>query len=759
MAGADHAGSYVDGLNARKITQMARDDFLAAKLARQDLEDRKLEAYRTYRSFRTDIADGGKKEETPGPFGWSKMTIPIGFWTTETATPRYVSKPPRPVVKPRNAAAVPYLAAKSLRLERQWERADPLPALISGAKEMSIFGDGPLKVTWEPAERRAKVTSISWWYFWLSAEATHYTTSECLFHVTWHTKRQLQRLARLKDADGAQLFVNLDTFWDTATGRDVEDRHWQERREAAGLGALQFEHRADSIPLLECWYDDGSRVILGGASFETLVHARPSPYATYDGKAIRPFVVLQNTIDPGMPYSIGDLEVVRDYQVELSTLRNQNVDQMTAAINAPIAYDERIGGAIVRRAFSAPGALIPTQGDPTRSIHRLAPGIVNQDVAALTQMVFGEVERATGLNEYAVGRADGGGLFNNTATGAQIAVGESNKRWDFKKKLVELGMAEVVRLVECHDRQFMLLDVIVPLAGRETPAEESEGMTLTDDKSLAIVSAAVNGWELLPGEKPGRVSEMPEYDIEVEESSAAPPTQRERAQNMVAFLGTMANSPQLAALVDWNQVAREVTLAFGFNADKMLVSIGAPAYGEETATGEVPVGPPQALTPEEEQAALAGGTSRLETGPDGQPLMPGQAPEPAPAQEAPGPDLAELLPALLAQRGVGGQPIEVNVNVEPGAVVINAVPPAEIPPFEVPPPQVTVNLGGGTKTVLRDDAGRPVGVDEEVVVDGPEGPETLSRRQDVVYDDAGQITGLTPAAEESLEMPEEDLNG
>lgn len=644
------AASLIDGQSANAVLRMVQDDYEAARLTRENLEDRKLEGLKTYRAYRDDL-------DAPGPFGWSKMRIPIGFWTTETIVPRILTQLARPLVKPCNLEAVPYIQAKTLRLERQVELARPMDQLVMALKETSILGNGPVKVTWNPQHRRAEVRAISWWYFWLSAEATDYRTAECLFHVTWHTKRQLMRLHRLRDENDQPLYVGLDEVWDDAGARDTADRTWTERREIAGMGPVAGDRVHDSVPLLECWYDDGTRVVLGGVGFRKLVHARVTPYRDQYGDPLRPFAVFSNTPDLGLPYAIGDMEMVQDYQAEISTIRNQHVDQVTANINAPVAYDEKVSASVVKRAFAQPGGLLPVPGDVARAVARIAPGQVSQDPVQLTEMVLSEVQRVTGLSDYAAGQTSGLGLANNTATGAQIAVGEGNKRWEFKQRLLEQTMTEVYRIVDAHDRRFLALDVPVPLLGRDTPVTEAEGMTVTPDGSMAVVTAAVNGWDLDSGAAT-MAATPPYYDIEIERGSAAPPSQRERAQNVMAFMGLLGQVPMLAGMLDMQQLAREAIVAFGFSPDKLMVPPGAAGVDQ-------PVGPPVPLSPEEEAAVHAGAD------PASVAAAPAAGAGPAgPEGAPPTPEGPAGPPAPVAAPQVG----PIILNVEPGAVVLQSSP-------------------------------------------------------------------------------------
>lgn len=726
-------GRYFDDSNSRAILRAVQEDYEAARMTRVPLEERKLEHYNVYRGYRDELANGGKSKDDAGPFGWSKMNVPLAFWTVETTVPRLITRLPRPLVKPANMSAVPYLTAKSLRQERQFERARPMDPIVGALKQSSVFGDGPVKVTWNVAERRPVVTGIEWWYFWISPEATDYRTAECLFHMMWLSKRQLQALAKLKDSTGAPLYMNLEEVWDDAGSRDVEDPTWTTRREAAGMSATAGDRRRDSVPLLECWYDDGTRVVLGGSGFQTLVHARLSPYRCPKGKPIRPFVLFQNTPDIGMPYSIGDVEMIADYQREITTIRNQHVDQMTANIHAPIVHDENIPGNLINAALRAPGQRIPVPGDVTRAIMRLAPGQTSQDPVQLTDMVIGETQRATGISDYAAGQTSGIGLQNNTATGAQIAVQEGNKRWAYRQALAERGFREIHELVDAHDRRFTIEDVAVPLLGRDQVVAEGEGFRIAQGGTMAVVTAECNGWFLEPGTDPYLVENPPVYDLEVEEQSSAPPTPRERAQNVMAFLGLMGSAPMLAEQLDWGAVAREAVSAFGFNVDKMLVPAG---------NQEVAVGPMTPLSPEEEAQVQEGGDphalaqaggpaadqqAALAAAPE-VPVGPPAPVDPMQAAAAMGAPMPMQMPMQMPPMPPM-EPPQINLVLQPGAIQIS---PAEVMVHiadgavqtHVQPPNVTVN-GPGNRRIVYDDQGAPVGLEDvgEQPIDGEWTPE------------------------------------
>ena len=94
------SATVVGRLSDDQLHEYARHAYLNAIEARRDLEELKRQHLDLYRAFSRDIAKGGKGSEEAGPFGWSKLVVPISFWIVETILPRLALNLPRAIATP-----------------------------------------------------------------------------------------------------------------------------------------------------------------------------------------------------------------------------------------------------------------------------------------------------------------------------------------------------------------------------------------------------------------------------------------------------------------------------------------------------------------------------------------------------------------------------------------------------------------------------------------------------------------------------------
>lgn len=593
------------------LVRIACSDLDAAIRSRSEIEQRKLRAYKAYEAWSDKVTGGGKLGESEGgrgEFGWSKLTIPMLFWIVETELPRIALGAPTLIATAKNPAAVPYQKAKTLRLQAQMQDADARPAIFRAAKRMSLYGLGPMVWYWNQDEARMQVEDVSWFDFFISPEARRWQEAEVLWIRAWYTERQLRRLEKREDKDGKPLFENIDEILTGSGDPTIEDPLWGERRQAHGAGTEVWPDDDGVYPLYTGWYRDGSVVILGGASHETLVQARATQYwrripfaarrRLEDGsidpdatmmRPFRPIVCLSNTPDTEGPYPTGSGEVVINYQEELSTIRRQALDQATAHLNAPVIYDKAALGdnasAKIDAAFGAPGGKLGVNGgqDVNTVVRRFVPGQLSIDTQAMSELSRAEVQLVTGISDYVGGLMSQGGLGSNTtATAVQRITDESNMRWRFKNALVEDDMQEAARIVDACDKLFG--QVMYWNTGGGDGAGDMAGMSgITNHDGLLELDIAFNG-------------DAYEFDVKVEAGSLTPPSQSQEYQDIVKLIETAVNVPEMAAQVRWSEVIRNVVAALGFDPASVLLTdeeTAAKLSAMQANPGETPVGTPQ----------------------------------------------------------------------------------------------------------------------------------------------------------------------
>lgn len=585
-----------------------RDDWAAAVESRRQIEDRRVKDYRLYRRFRDDVNNYSFDEAVKGPFGWSSLTVPIIYWITETIVPRIATQTPHILVKPKTPESAPFAQAKELSLNAVLEEMHIENELALALKEMVLYGDGFVKTSWDTGAGIPKFTRVPWFDFFVSSEAQRIESAEVHFHRTWYTRRQLARLSKLVDRNGKPLFYGLEEM-DRTESIQAGDPTWDQRREATGLGPQAWSALGGMYCLVECWYDDGTVVVLGGQKGDRIVQLRTSPIRDENDRPMRPFTVFSNSPDPEGPYSIGDAEMLEDHQTELSTLRNQAIDQTTVNINAPLVYSgSDITSEEIDAAFGQPGGKLRVNGDVRMAVMRVAPGNVSSDFFNFYENIRAESQYVSGVNDNQSGIASGRQL---TATETNTINQEANRRWAYKIQRTETSFGRVARLVDMLDRRY-------GMPGRTIHVESDTKPDLNQRGLMDMLGA---DYEQQGPSKSGtflRTHPMMNgpgtaYACIVKAGSFTPPSEDQDIQKALGVAQALAAIPELAQMVDWKEVGKMIANAFRLAPERIFLSedelfqkqlemamnTPAPAGNEQAGLpasgGEVPVGPPTPL--------------------------------------------------------------------------------------------------------------------------------------------------------------------
>lgn len=605
-----------------EIAEIAREDLRAARDSRREIEKTKLRSYKAYETWSDKVLGGGKDSETDGgrgEFGWSKITVPMLYWVVETELPRIALGAPTLIASPKSPKAVPFAKAKTMRLQAMMADARARPAIFRAAKRMSLYGLGPMLWWWNQDECRMSVDDISWFDFFISPEARRWQDAEVLWTRAWYTERQLEELGKRKDKDGKPLYDKLDEVIRGSGDPSTEDDTWYARREAHGMGSsVTWPVQSGGVyPLYTGYYQDGSWIVLGGSNGEVLCRAAVTQYwrriplaarkrleggeLDPDGPKMRPFrpiVCLGNTPDTEGPYPTGSGEVIVTYQEELSTIRRQALDQVTANLNSPIVYDMSALGedadALIDMAFGAPGGKLGVRSgmDVNTVIRRMPPTQLSIDVQAMSELHRTEAQLVTGISDYVGGLMSQGGLGSNTtATAVERITNESNMRFRLKNAFVEDDMQEAARIVDACDRLFGQIMYFNPQKDGSF-GERDAGVT-DHDGGLYELSNEMNGDEY-------------EFDVKVEAGSLTPPSQSQEYQDLVKLIETAMAVGPMAASVRWPEVIREVVSALGFDPNRVLLTeqeAVVQQVADQAGDGETPVGAPEPL----DDTAMPGG--------------------------------------------------------------------------------------------------------------------------------------------------------
>lgn len=666
----------------RELANLAQWDFLTAEQARVDTRDRKLSYYQLYRNYRDDVTGGGQWEGGQqiqggqrGPFNWSRLSVPVVFWTTEQFVSRVTTEAPKVTCVPLTPDAVPYAQAKQLRVNYYLGRIGWGEIMAVALKDFVLLGDGFVKTTWDADRHLPRVTYIPWTDFFFSPDANSIDDAEVLYHRTWHTRRSVAELAKARDGRGKPMYRNLDQL---AFGEDrtAADATWNTRRQWAGGPTPQYPRTEDQqIPIVEAWYADGTVLTLGGAGYQTLLRAVANPYVDPDGMPWRPFDSFSNTVDPNSPYGIGDAEMVEDCQREAQVILDQSIDQAARNINRPVLYDrQRISAAQVDAAFGQPGGKGHVDGPPRDAVYEAPAVTLSQDSETVINRILTVAQMITGITDESHGMPPkpAPGTDDTGATGAWLRKQERNYRTVYKLWLIGNAVRRVACKLDWLDLQYARdRDLPVPLPENFTPDDGAEGITPDVSGRLALVSG-----------QPKKGDHR--YDIKIDAGSLDAPLGNEQAmrvQNMAKIL--LDPRAGLQQIVNMPELARVIVEASGFEPSRLINPAGA-------APG--PQGPPP-MPMHGHPGPPPGAQAGPPPGAGGPPLpAPGEAPGGPVAGMPPGaapPDALPPGPVPGPQPGAGPPPA---TNGQAPPVPAPGIPPG--PPPGPPPLDLAALLGG-----------------------------------------------------------------
>jgi hypothetical protein len=573
--------ALISGLTDEYVKEQSWADWIAARDARHEIEDRKRQSYRDYRAWRPDATHGGKAESSTGPFGWSSTTVPMIYWSIETILPRLGTQAPTIIARPQTPAAVAYAQAKSMRIQHDLKRAGADMQIQLALRTGMVMGDGVMKIPFDERIGGPTIMAIDWWDVFVSPEATSWNNSEVIFHRSWHTKRDLQRLGQREDANGKPIYDPevLEQLIGSLADRRVKDNSYAERQEISGL-STKWTERSAVVPLIECWYKEGARVVIAGTDRPMLLSVqKEDDYVWKDpkGRPFRPFAVFTPTPDLFSPYGISLAEMLSSHQRELSVLRNAYTDQISASIFSPLGFDARkVRPEDVAQAWSAPGGMFAVEGPPGDAVARFQPGSMTRDFSVVYEQIRSEAQLIGGTSDYGAGMSSSAGVDNQTATGISLIVSEGNKRYESLRHQHELAMQEVACHFDYIDRRLGPLQRFVPVESGYQPPMGAMGMEITGD--LATIGAEVNTPDKL-------------YDVEIDVGAMAPPQNQEQAKNVTALVQSIAMlPPPVQQQVQWDQLMRMLMESLGQNPDRLISPMPPPGMG-----GEIPVGPPEPI--------------------------------------------------------------------------------------------------------------------------------------------------------------------
>src|SRR5215831_11863250 len=485
-----------------------------------------------------------KRPESLEPWQ-SKLRVPYGLQSVDTALVNIVSGFPRCMVKPRhpdleaNAKAMQVVMDYFVREDHMVE-AQPV-----FAQQGLVYGVTAAKTHWlyrtsdHPTQGEVVIrdgpTFEPWNIYdvWWDANARDVDSARYVVLRSWLTEDQLRSQGcnmvgehGIDQCDG--IYHNVDQAIKTGP---TQTRGTTRQNQVINTG--EQARNKDLFELLEIWTDETVSVV---CSRQVLLRNDPNPY--WHGR--KPIVVASQRIDMFEMQGISETELIDHLQSGMWTLQNMVIDNLHLTTMRGVTYRE---GSItdpnklqLRPRFKWP---VTDHGD----IQPFEIPPISSDVYNERQRMLSDMQLVTGINPYVSG-SDMQSVDQNTATGVTALSEVASRLLRFKASQFQYkGYQRAFEMWGDMIQQFLDHDIWTKITG---PSGQDAWM------------------EVGPDEVAGH------FDYVLEGSEESLSRQQERGEAL-ALLNAFAPLAQLG-FINFKPILERVALAYGFpNPEALFV--------------------------------------------------------------------------------------------------------------------------------------------------------------------------------------------
>lgn len=431
---------------------------------------------------------------------------------------------------------------------------------------------------------RPTLERISPFDMFIDPEAT------CMEDARWIAQRIVRPLEDVQDDKRYKAKTRSNCKADAVISSDWLS-HDQKRKMDSDIDRVTVYEFYDLIDETMCVFCEGSS--------DYLIDPKPMPYSFG-----HPYEFIANYEVPDEFYPIGDLEMIEAPQQELNKTRSQMMNHRKkygrkylyrASALGPEgrqgleSSDDNIAIEVVDDNIPLQDVIIPVPITPMSS-----------DLYQYSQIIQGDMDKVSGVNEYARGSTP---EMKRTATEAAMIQDGANARSADKLAVVEIAIGAIAMKVLKLAQQYMTSEDAARITG-------SDGQQFWFHYDFQDIDG--------------------EFDFQVEAGSTQPQNETNRRQQAVAMMNSLG--PFIGTVIDPQALVKHV-LQFGF---------GVKSPGKFMA----PPPPPMPMGPDGQPAV----------GPDGQPMQDPNAPQGPPQGGPPqGPPPEGMMPmgGAMPPPGVG----------------------------------------------------------------------------------------------------------
>jgi hypothetical protein len=188
----------------------------------------------------------------------------------------------------------------------------------------------------------------------------------------------------------------------------------------------------DDDPMVDVYeYWENDRVIVT-ANHSVLLRNEENPFGLKGKQKRKPYVCAIDYLILNELWQIGEVEMIKDIQNEMTTLRRMRTDVNNLTINPMWLINRTADVNEAELGLSRPGGFVhamPQNGSLSDAVQQLRVGATTGLSSEEFQLLLKDAERITGQHDYSVGAAP---ERKETATAVQLLQAAANMRYDIK---------------------------------------------------------------------------------------------------------------------------------------------------------------------------------------------------------------------------------------------------------------------------------------------------------------------------------------
>jgi hypothetical protein len=492
----------------------------------------------------------------------AELFIPHSFETVEQVTPRAVSQLPVQPLGPRFDTEPENVENMRMLIEMQRAQIQYELPLQEVAKSGFIYGLGVMKGPfWRKDVRQGyptiqegnrhpwvqgsrdrvvfddpDVEEVDIFDFFWDPFARSMRDCGWVIHRTWRSTDYCMRKLVTGGWSNPFGFPPSELMFDSANHR-FDEAHRQRLQAAGHAQGLEGSGRND---VHEVWeFHDGGRKVVTILDRKAPVEVADAPawHGELPFQAFRPTTSAVREL-----VGIGEIEPIRDLQIEMNTLRSQRRDNATLVLQRTFAYAD--GFVDPDQIRFGPGLAIPVNGDPRDLLFPIPVQDIPNSGYQEEAQLLADIERVTGLMEPGTSQSE-------TATGAQIIHQAGSVRIQNKARRL---MAEVVTP---QTNQMVLLNQQHIASERQMWQEEQ------NPAQPGVRGAKWRQIQLGPAELAGDMFALP-----VDDASTMPDNVAQDREDGMRLWNAFANNQH----VDQRELARRVAKLMGVKQPDRLLA-------------------------------------------------------------------------------------------------------------------------------------------------------------------------------------------